>query len=68
MIVTDLVSRGIDLDFVNFIINMDFPQKTKDFIHRCGRTGRAGRHGTCLTLMQPNEKPYLVETMTYIGS
>ena len=40
MLVTDLAARGIDIDFIKFIINMDFPQKLNSFVHRCGRTGR----------------------------
>lgn len=46
LVATDLVSRGIDFVGVNMVINYDFPKSTMDYIHRIGRTGRAGKTGS----------------------
>lgn len=67
MIVTDLVSRGIDLPFVKNIIQFDFPASVKQFIHRCGRTARAGRQGTIYCITQITELMYMNEIMLYIN-
>ena len=59
LICTDLMSRGIDLLTVNYVINYDFPQSIVSYIHRVGRTGRAGNKGTAITLFTDSDKPYL---------
>lgn len=59
LVVTDLVARGIDLPFVDNVINLDFPSQNKLFIHRCGRTARAGKPGIAYNLIGTNELPYL---------
>lgn len=59
LIVTDLGARGLDLPYVKNVINFDFPQNAKLFIHRCGRTARADRTGTIFSFFTPNEKMYL---------
>lgn len=59
LIVTDLGARGLDLPFVRNVINFDFPQNGKLFIHRCGRTARADKTGTIFSMFTPNEKLYL---------
>lgn len=45
LICTDLMSRGVDFKTVNVVVNYDFPQSVVSYIHRVGRTGRAGRKG-----------------------
>ena len=45
MICQGLVARGIDTKNVDFVLNYDFPSDVKQFIHRCGRTGRNGQSG-----------------------
>lgn len=60
LIVTDLGARGLDLPYVRNVINFDFPQTTKLFIHRCGRTARADRTGTIYSIFTPSERYYMV--------
>jgi len=49
MIATDVASRGLDVKDVKTVINMDFPTNIEDYIHRVGRTGRAGERGRAIT-------------------
>ena len=66
LIVTDLGARGIDLPFVRNVINFDFPQNVKLFIHRCGRTARADKTGTIYSFFTPSEKIYMGQLKTQI--
>lgn len=59
LICTDLMSRGIDFKGVNCVINYDFPQTTVSYIHRIGRTGRAGRKGDAITFWTEQDKVLL---------
>ncbi len=49
LICTDLMSRGIDFKTVSYVVNYDFPQSIVSYIHRIGRTGRAGKKGIAVT-------------------
>ncbi|MGB0888168.1 MAG: DEAD/DEAH box helicase [Vicingaceae bacterium] len=51
LVTTDLLSRGIDIEFLPFVINYELPRSPKDFVHRIGRTGRAENPGTAFTFV-----------------
>ena len=56
LVATDLLARGIDIDFLQYVINYELPRSPKDYIHRIGRTGRAESNGEAITLISPNEE------------
>lgn len=53
LVATDVASRGIDVKDLTLVLNYDFPQNCEDYIHRVGRTGRAGATGTAITFFDP---------------
>ncbi|KAM3601409.1 uncharacterized protein V6R79_012282 [Siganus canaliculatus] len=59
LICTALLARGIDFKGVNLVLNYDFPTSSVEYIHRIGRTGRAGHQGKAITLFTENDKPLL---------
>jgi ATP-dependent RNA helicase RhlE len=59
LVATDVAARGIDVDDVAFVVNYEVPVTGEDYIHRVGRTARAGRNGSALTLVSPEEEPML---------
>ena len=56
LVATDIVARGIDIDDISLIINYDVPHDAEDYVHRIGRTARAGEHGMAITLVSPPEQ------------
>ena len=56
LVATDLLARGIDIEFLPHVINYELPRSPKDYIHRIGRTGRAESTGEAITLVSPNEE------------
>ena len=56
LIATDVAARGIDVDDIDLVINYDIPQDNEYYIHRVGRTGRAGRKGVAITLISGNKQ------------
>ncbi|HUH18263.1 DEAD/DEAH box helicase [Albibacterium sp.] len=55
LVATDLMARGIDINFLPFVINYELPRSPKDYIHRIGRTGRADSPGDAISLVSPSE-------------
>lgn len=55
LVATDLMARGIDINFLPFVINYELPRSPKDYVHRIGRTGRAGTAGDAISMVSKNE-------------
>src|SRR5207247_2978102 len=53
LVATDIAARGLDVDSVSHVINYDVPAAPEDYVHRVGRTGRAGNHGKAITIVAP---------------
>ena len=56
LVATDLASRGIDIEMLPHVVNYDLPRSPKDYIHRIGRTGRAGATGEAISLITPEDQ------------
>ena len=56
LVATDIIARGIDIQFLPFVINYELPRSPKDYIHRIGRTGRAESPGEAITLVTAEEE------------
>lgn len=59
LVATDIAARGIDVDQVSHVINYELPHEPESYVHRIGRTGRAGATGVAWALIDPSEKPRL---------
>ncbi len=68
LIATDVAARGLDIDNVTHVINYDVPYDVEQYIHRIGRTGRAGRTGDAITLIYHKERRKLANIERLIGS
>ena len=67
LVATDLISRGIDVNGLACVINYDLPRSPKDYVHRIGRTGRAGLSGIAISLVGPDEEPHLALIEKKVG-
>ena len=67
LVATDLASRGIHVENIAHVINYDLPEVAENFIHRVGRTGRAGNRGTASTLFLREQRPELFELERQLG-
>jgi len=56
LVATDIVARGLDIQSLPYVVNFELPQAPEDYIHRIGRTGRAGKEGTAYSLVSIDEK------------
>ena len=66
LVATDIAARGIDVDDLEYVINYEIPNVPETYVHRIGRTGRAGASGTALSFCAPDEKPFVrdIEKLT----
>lgn len=66
LVATDVAARGLDISGVTHVYNYDIPQDPESYVHRIGRTGRAGKGGISVTFVTPNEMSYLhvIENLT----
>src|SRR5690554_86108 len=67
LIATDIAARGIDIDQLDLVINYDLPDVAETYVHRIGRTGRAGNKGTALTFCATDEKLMLKDIQKLTG-
>ena len=68
MVATDVAARGLDVAGVPCVINYDLPHSAEDYVHRIGRTGRAGALGEAISLFAPAEEKYLLDIEKLIKS
>ena len=67
LVVTDVAARGIDIPVLANVINYDFPAQPKIFVHRVGRTARAGQRGWSYSLVREADAPYLLDLQLFLG-
>jgi len=61
LVATDIAARGIDVDDISHVVNYDLPNETESYVHRIGRTGRAGAEGIALSFCAVDERDYLMD-------
>lgn len=67
LIATDIASRGIHVDNITHVFNYELPGETENYVHRIGRTGRAGREGCAISFVSKFEKRFLSSVENYVG-
>lgn len=67
LVATDVAARGIDIPALGLVINYDLPMKLEDYVHRIGRSGRAGLSGMAINLVHANEHGILMRLNRYLG-
>ncbi|MNN45476.1 ATP-dependent RNA helicase RhlE [compost metagenome] len=67
LIATDIAARGIDIEQLPMVINYDLPNVPETYVHRIGRTGRAGLEGNAISFCDVEERPYLSDIEKLIG-
>ncbi|KAF2401324.1 DEAD-domain-containing protein [Trichodelitschia bisporula] len=67
LVVTDVAARGIDIPVLANVINYDFPSQPKIFVHRVGRTARAGRKGWSYSLVRSSDIPYMLDLQLFLS-
>ncbi|MBP5196829.1 MAG: DEAD/DEAH box helicase [Bacteroidaceae bacterium] len=67
LVATDIVARGIDIDDISMVINFDVPHDAEDYVHRIGRTARAGAGGEAVTLVSEKDIPLFKQIERFLG-
>lgn len=67
LVATDIAARGIDIDYLTHVINFELPNIAESYVHRIGRTGRAGESGKAIAFCDVEEKEYLADIQKLIG-
>ena len=67
LVATNVVARGIDIDDIEMVVNIDVPRDAEDYVHRIGRTARASRTGTAITFIGPDEQVQFFRIEQLIG-
>ena len=67
LIATNVAARGLDLQGLNYVVNFDLPQMPEDYVHRIGRTGRAGESGLAISFISAEERKQLKDIEKLIG-
>lgn len=65
LVATDVAARGIDVPTITHVFNFGLPMKAEDYVHRIGRTGRAGRHGLAITFAEPRDRRRVYDIERY---
>ena len=66
LVATDIAARGIDIDELSYVVNYDLPNIPESYVHRIGRTGRAGSSGKAISFCDASERPYLKDIQKLI--
>lgn len=67
LVATDILARGIDIDDITMVVNYDVPHEAEDYVHRIGRTARAGAGGEAVTLVSPREQQKFGSIEKFLG-
>ncbi|MHB1222111.1 MAG: DEAD/DEAH box helicase, partial [Gammaproteobacteria bacterium] len=67
LVATDVAARGIDISDITHVINYDLPKFSEDYVHRIGRTGRAGKEGTAISFVMPTDTRNVQKIERYLG-
>ena len=67
LVATDIVARGIDIDDIALVINFDVPRDEEDYVHRIGRTARAGRGGKAVTFVNEKDMLFFRQIERFLG-